>query len=250
MKYKAVRGMEDILPPAIHVWRHLEKGARGYLESYGYFEIRTPVVEDTALFTRSIGETTDIVTKEMYTFQDRKGRSLTLRPEGTAPIARAFIEHALDKTAGEVKLYSIGPMFRSERPQKGRSRQFHQIGVEVFGSGSPYADAELIMQMTNMLKLFGLKGFTVKLNSLGCKSDKEKYSSRLAGYLKTKKARLCKDCKERIERNVLRVLDCKSDTCRQVVRSAPSVTDSLCTPCNDHFERLKNQLSALKIDYE
>ncbi|OGW75896.1 MAG: histidine--tRNA ligase [Omnitrophica bacterium RBG_13_46_9] len=249
MKYTAIRGMEDIFSPDIHIWRHLEETARKYLDSYLYSEIRTPIIESTSVFTRSIGETTDIVTKEMYTFLDKKGRSLTLRPEGTAPIVRAYIEHAMDKLAGEVKLYYIGPMFRSERPQKGRSRQFHQIGVEVFGSGSPYADAQLIMQMSQMLKCFGLKGFTVKLNSLGCENEKQTFSEKLKGYLKTHKARLCQDCKDRIERNPLRSLDCKSDACIQVMRDAPGISDSLCPPCRDHFERLKERLSAMRVDY-
>lgn len=189
MKYKAIRGMEDILPGDVGLWQELEKKARRELESYGYAEIRTPVLEETSLFARSIGETTDIVKKEMYTFKDRKERSLTLRPEGTAPIVRAYIEHSMDKISPVAKLYYIGPMFRSERPQKGRSRQFHQIGVEVIGTNSPYADAEVITQLSNMLKLFGLGGFTIKMNSLGCRADKEKFAGKLKKYLDGEKKR-------------------------------------------------------------
>ena len=195
MKYKSIRGMEDILPPDIYIWRDLEEKARRDLESYGYMEIRTPILEETSVFTRSIGEETDIVKKEMYTLKDRKQRSLTLRPEGTAPIVRAYVEHSLDKISPELKLYYIGPMFRSERPQKGRSRQFHQIGVEVIGSNSYLADAEVIMQLNNMLHNFGLYDFKIKLNTLGCKVDKIRFEDKLKKHLKEKEKMLCNDCK-------------------------------------------------------
>lgn len=239
-----------MLPEDIGIWQWLEQTARKDLESYGYKEIRTPIIEDTSIFVRSIGETTDIVKKEMYTFKDKKGRSLTLRPEGTAPIVRAYIEHSLDKTPSSSKLYYIGPMFRSERPQKGRTRQFYQIGVEVFGSRSPYADAEIIMQLSNMLKLFELKNFTIKLNSLGCKKDKKNFSDELRKYLKDKQNRLCEDCKAKIKRNVLRVLDCKKDSCIQIVRNAPDILDSLCIPCKEHYDRLKKSLNEMNIDFK
>jgi len=250
MKYKAVRGMEDILPEDVKIWQALEKIARTLLESYGYREIRTPILEDTAIFTGSIGENTDIVTKEMYTFKDRKGRSLTLRPEGTAPIVRAYIEHSFDKISPEQKFYYIGPMFRSERPQKGRSRQFHQIGVEAFGTHSAYADAEVIMQLSKMLEIFGLKNFTIKLNTLGCKNDKDKFAKKLQKFLEDKKKHLCKDCRERLTKNTLRVLDCKNDSCKQVVREAPDMSDSLCAACGEHFEKLKNILKKLNVRFE
>ena len=152
MKYKSIRGMEDVLPKDVSIWQDIENIARKKLNSYGYLEIRTPILEDTSVFVRSIGEDTDIVKKEMYTFKDRKDRSLTMRPEGTAPIVRAYIEHSLDKLSPESKLYYMGPMFRSERPQKGRQRQFHQIGVEVLGTSSSYADIEVIIQLDGMLK--------------------------------------------------------------------------------------------------
>ncbi|MBL7156666.1 MAG: histidine--tRNA ligase [Candidatus Omnitrophica bacterium] len=249
MKYKSIRGMEDILPGDIGAWQKLENTARKILESYGYREIRTPILEDTSLFERSIGESTDIVTKEMYTFKDRKGRSLTLRPEGTAPIVRSYIEHALDKISPELRLYYMGPMFRSERPQKGRSRQFYQIGVEVIGTRSPFADAEIIAQLDKMLKSFGLEDFTIKLNSLGCMADKAEFAGKLKKYLEDRKKRLCGDCKKRIKKNVLRVLDCKNECCVQVAREAPNLIDSLCASCKEHFEKLKGILSTTKTKF-
>ena len=249
MKYKAVKGMEDILPQDAQAWRQLEQKARRDLDFYGYDEIRTPILEDTAVFVRGIGETTDIVAKEMFTFADRKGRSLTLRPEGTAPIVRAYIEHSLDKIYPVAKLYYIGPMFRSERPQKGRSRQFHQIGVEVIGTKSAFADVEIILQLVNILKLFGLETFILKLNSLGCKADKSKFADSLREHLKDKTSGLCDDCKVRVDKNVLRILDCKNESCAALVREAPNVLDSLCIPCRDHFEKVKKTLRALNIEF-
>lgn len=249
MKYKAVRGMEDILAPRIDVWQELERMARLELEFYGYREVRTPILENTALFTRSIGETADIVTKEMYTFNDRKGRSLTLRPEGTAPIVRAYLEHSLHAISPGTKLYYIGPMFRSERPQKGRSRQFHQIGVEVFGA-NPTFDAVLIKQLSDMLRYFGLRGFTIKLNSLGCSKDKSNFTAELKKHLQKEEKRLCKDCRERLKKNALRVLDCKNETCIQVMQSAPNILDSLCTGCKDAFAKLTKDLNELNVKFE
>ena len=249
MKYKAVKGMEDILPGDAGIWQEIERIARRELEFYGYTEIRTPIAEDTSLFVRSIGDATDIVQKEMYTFSDRKERSLTLRPEGTAPIVRAYVEHSLAAISPDLKVYYIGPMFRSERPQKGRSRQFHQIGVEIFGTNSSYADAEVITQVNNMLHLFGLEGFTIKLNSLGCKKDKDGFAAKLQKYLEKEKKRLCPDCKERIKKNVLRTLDCKKETCAQVVRNAPNILDSLCVACKSHYEKLKDTLKAVKVPF-
>ena len=250
MKYKAVRGMEDILPTDADTWQWLEHTARRELEFYGYEEIRTPTVEDASIFTRSIGETTDIVTKEMYVFQDKKGRSLALRPEGTAPIVRAYIEHAMDKASAQSRLYYIGPMFRSERPQKGRSRQFHQIGVEFIGASSYLDDAQVIMQMSKMLESFGIMGANIKLNNLGCVEDKAKFGEELKKYLKDKKKSLCENCVRRIDKNVLRVLDCKKDSCIHAVREAPNVLESLCEPCRSGFEKLKRTLKALHVNFK
>jgi len=250
LKHKSVRGMDDILPFNIGVWHEIEQKARICLESYGYAEIRTPILEEASLFVRGIGETTDIVTKEMYTFNDRKGRSLTMRPEGTAPIVRSYIEHFLHQLSSELKLYYIGPMFRSERPQKGRSRQFHQIGAEIFGSYSPYADAELITQLQRMLVDFGLEGSVIKLNSLGSGEDKNRFAVLFRKYLADKENRLCQDCKDRINRNVLRVLDCKNECCRQVVREAPSILDSLSDASKANFNKLKDILKGMDIDVQ
>ncbi|MFH1380810.1 MAG: histidine--tRNA ligase [Candidatus Omnitrophota bacterium] len=250
MVYKAVRGMEDILPKDVHLWQWLERVAKRELEYYGYEEIRTPIVEDTALFARSIGEGTDIVSKEMYSFKDKKERSLTLRPEGTAPIVRSYVEHSLDKISPEINLYYIGPMFRSERPQKGRKRQFHQIGVERFGNGTYHTDALVIQQLYHMLKAgFGLDGFEIKLNSLGCKKDKANFEEKLKKNIAKDPSKLCSDCRERAKRNVLRVLDCKKESCKQFLLKAPSVLDSLCSDCKEHFNGLKAALKAMNIDF-
>ena len=186
MKYSTIRGMDDILPDKSKAWQTLEEKARKSFSLYGYKEIRTPIVENTEVFVRGIGKDTDIVSKEMYTFNDRKGRSLSLRPEGTAPVVRSFVQHALERNTSENRLYYMGPMFRSERPQKGRLRQFHQIGAELIGPDSVYADAEIITQLNDMLHSFGLKEFKLYINSLGCTKDKEKYSEALRKYLKDK----------------------------------------------------------------
>jgi len=250
LEYKSVRGMEDMLPRDAWIWQDIEAAARREFESSGYSEIRTPVLEDTSVFVRGIGETTDIVTKEMFTFPDRKERSLTMRPEGTAPIIRAYIEHALLRVASISRLYYIGPMFRAERPQKGRLRQFFQIGAEVIGSNSPFADIEIIAQINNLMKLFRLKGFKIKLNTLGCVTDKARFAQNLKDYLSDKDQRLCDDCRSRMEKNVLRVLDCKNNGCKDIVRGAPDVLESLCAGCEGHFEKVKNNLTALGIKFE
>lgn len=241
--------MEDILPQDIRLWQELEKTARANLESYGYAEIRTPVLENTSIFIRGIGESTDIVKKEMYTFKDKKERSLTLRPEGTAPIIRAYVEHGLYNAIPEARLYYIGPMFRSERPQKGRSRQFHQIGAEIVGTDSPFADGEVIVQMDRMLKDLGLRDFKIKLNSLGCRKDKVVFGNRIRKYLEGEKSRLCDDCKERIGRNAPRVLDCKKESCIQVVRGAPDVLESLCGRCKEKLDKVKTVLEAMDVEF-
>lgn len=250
MKYKSVKGMGDILPQDVNIWQALERIARVTLESSGYKEIRTPILEDTAVFVRSIGETTDIVSKEMFTFEDRKDRSLTMRPEGTAPIVRAYIEHSLSSVSPISQLYYTGPMFRSERPQKGRSRQFHQIGVEIIGSDSPQIDFEVIWRLNELLSRFGLKDFVIKVNSLGCKEDKIRFAEKLKGYAQGEKSRLCDDCNARMEKNVLRILDCKNESCISILRNAPSVRDSLCSECDLHFASVKAMLQSERIRFE
>ena len=252
MKYQAVKGMADILPKEIGIWQELERIARGHLEAWGFREIRTPILEDTAVFIRSIGETTDIVQKEMYTFIDRGDRSVTMRPEGTASIVRAFVEHNLANAFPEAggKFYYMGPMFRAERPQKGRLRQFNQIGAEIIGTSDPVDDSEIIIQMEKMLRAFGLNDFTIKINSLGCKKDKEAYSKALQDYLKDKLNLLCDDCKARVEKNVLRVLDCKKESCSQVVSGAPRIGDSLCQECVGNFAIVKACLEASGVKFK
>lgn len=250
MQYKSVRGMEDLLPQDAWIWHDLEAKARRELESSGYSEIRTPILEDTSVFVRGIGETTDIVTKEMFTFLDRKERSLTMRPEGTAPIVRAYIEHSLLARAPISRLYYMGPMFRAERPQKGRLRQFFQIGAEIIGSNSPFADIEIMAQVDSLMKSFGLKDYKIKLNTLGCKADKAKFAKALKDYLADKSSRLCDDCRARMEKNVLRVLDCKNESCKDIIRGSPNVIESLCSECVGHFEKVKSGIRSLGVRFE
>ncbi|MDD4202887.1 MAG: histidine--tRNA ligase [Candidatus Omnitrophica bacterium] len=249
MKYTSVRGMDDILPQHSSTWQEIESKAREIFSSYGYNEIRTPILEKTEVFSRGIGEGTDIVSKEMYTFQDRKGRSLTLRPEGTAPIVRSYIQNSLSQISLDMRLFYIGPMFRSERPQKGRSRQFHQIGSELIGPDSPYADAEIIIQMNKLLKEVGIQDFDMQINSLGCKKDKEMFSQKLKSYLKGKENGLCEDCSRRIDKNVLRVLDCKNDKCKEIVENAPDVSSCYCQECVSHFETMQKLLNKMEVKF-
>ena len=242
MKTHSLKGMRDILPEEVKLWQFVEKKAKEVFEILGYEEIRTPILEETTLFKKSIGEGTDIVNKEMYTLTDRGGRSLTLRPEGTAPIVRSYIENNLGKE-GLVKLYHIGSMFRSERPQKGRSRQFHQIGVEVIGDSGPYIDISVMQEMIYFFKKLPLDNFKIKLCSLGCANDKKKLAGALREYLKPEKNRLCEDCKIRLEKNVLRTLDCKVESCKAVLRNSPKAKDFLCSDCSKHYNKVKEFLT-------
>jgi len=241
MSITAIRGFNDILPGDTELWRHIERCAWSIFRTCGFGEIRLPIVEKTELFMRSIGETTDIVEKEMYTFADRHGDSITMRPEGTAPAVRAYIEHKL-YTAPVTRLYYTGPMFRYERPQKGRYRQFYQIGAEVLGDDTPGADAETLAML---MKLFGglkVEGATLQINSLGDPVCRPGYKEKLYNYLKEKAGDLCENCLRRIDTNPLRALDCKSPGCIEATRNAPSILDSLCDPCRDHFDRVKYYL--------
>lgn len=242
MKVHSLKGMSDILPREVRLWQFVEKTAREVLERYGYDEIRTPILEETTLFQQSIGEGTDIVNKEMYTFVDRGGRSVTLRPEGTAPIVRSYIENKMN-AEDFLKFYYIEPMFRSERPQKGRSRQFHQVGVEAIGSPHPYVDAGLIRMMSKLFRELHLSDFKIKLCSLGCTKDKQKLAKELRAYLLPEKNRLCEDCRVRLQRNVLRTLDCKVESCRSILRNSPKAKDFLCTDCNTHYDKVKELLT-------
>src|SRR3974390_2891170 len=220
---KAVKGMRDILPPASAIWNHVDAVARELFRTYNYQEIRTPILEETQLFARGVGAETDIVTKEMYTFEDRDGTSLTLRPENTASVIRAFIEHRLDQRPGVQKLYYIGPMFRRERPQKGRYRQFYQIGAEAIGSESPMVDAEVIAMVVDILKGVGLDGFKLLINSVGDANCRPQYVARLREALKEVAPRMCGDCQRRAETNPLRVLDCKIEADQPIIQSLPFI---------------------------
>jgi histidyl-tRNA synthetase len=245
----APRGTNDILPPESAKWNYIENKAKMIFDLYNYEEIRTPIFEYTELFQRGIGEVTDIVEKEMYTFEDKSGRSITLRPEGTASVVRSFLENKIYGQAQPTKYYYIGPMFRYERPQAGRYRQFNQLGVEVFGSKDPMIDAEVINVGMHYLNSLGLKDLKLYINSIGCPSCRPDYLNKLRTYLNDNKDELCDDCKKRIDKNPLRVLDCKNDQCKSVIDDAPKIVDHLCDECETHFENVKTNLSNLEIDY-
>jgi len=238
MTVKAPRGTQDILPDRTPAWERVEGAFREVLERYGFGEIRTPVFEHTELFLRGVGESTDIVQKEMYTFTDRKGRSLTLRPEGTASVARAFVEHKLYAGPRPWKVYYLGPMFRYERPQAGRYRQHQQIGAELLGADSPAADFEMISLFTRLLAAVGLTGVRALVNSVGDAACRPAYTEALRAYLREHLDALCPDCVRRVEMNPLRVLDCKVEGCRTVAAGIPSIQDHLCADCRAHQERV------------
>jgi histidyl-tRNA synthetase len=246
---ESVKGARDLLPEEIGRWQFVEDSAREVFRLYGFREIRTPIFESTELFTRSIGEGTDIVSKEMYTFKDRKGRSLTLRPENTAPVVRAYLQHQLHRRTEVAKLYYIGPMFRYERPQKGRMRQFNQIGVEVLGSDHPAIDAEALETLMALLARLGIAGPQLSLNSVGCPICRPGYRQALVRYLEPLRDTLCEDCRRRLVDNPLRCFDCKVPADRQTMARAPSIKDYLCQACRDHFARVLSYLDRLSITY-
>lgn len=247
---RAVKGTRDILPPSSEIWNKVEAVARRVFASFNYHEIRTPIFEETSLFARGVGEETDIVGKEMYTFEDRDGSSLTLRPENTASVLRAYIEHRLDQNPGVQKLYYIGPMFRRERPQKGRFRQFYQIGAEAIGTESPAVDAEVIEMITVILRELGIHDFNLLINSVGCKNCRPKFNDALRERLKDVAATMCKDCQRRAEVNPLRVLDCKVPEDQPIIDSLPSILDYLDEPCREHFRRVREYLEDRQIHFE
>jgi histidyl-tRNA synthetase len=247
---KGVRGVRDILPAEAAHWQRVEEAARRTFEAYGYEEIRLPLFERTELFARGIGDETDIVTKEMYTFQDRSGESLTLRPEATASLMRAYIEHGLHVLPKPIKVYTMGPMFRYERPQAGRYRQFHQLDVEALGEPHPALDAEVIAML---LDFFGALGLGTRLelhiNSIGDPGTRSAYADALVRYLTPHEAELCAQCRERLARNPLRVLDCKTPGCQPIIEKAPSILDSLSPEARQHFESVRADLDAMGIAY-
>jgi histidyl-tRNA synthetase len=247
---KAVKGTRDLLPPSTEVWNRVESAARAVFRTYNYHEIRTPIFEETQLFARGVGADTDIVTKEMYTFTDRDQTSLTLRPENTASVIRAYIEHRLDQRPGVQKLYYIGPMFRRERPQKGRYRQFFQIGAEAIGSESPVIDAEVIELVVEILKAVGLSGSKLLINSVGDHNCRPQYIEKLRRELEGVAPNMCGDCQRRAETNPLRVLDCKVEADQPIIEKLPSIVDYLCDACRAHFETVKQYLGDRGIDYE
>jgi histidyl-tRNA synthetase len=249
-KFQVPRGTRDILPGESERWDRLESGTRDIMSRYGYREVRTPVFEATDLFVRSVGEATDIVRKELYTFEDRKGRSLTLRPEGTAPLVRAYLEHSLGQADPLTRLYYIGPMFRYERPQAGRYRQFWQIGAELLGPAAPAADVEMIDLFFWILRAAGLEEITVHLNSLGDATCRPIYRERLLEYFTAHSGELCTECRERLKTNPLRILDCKVPSCQPVIQGAPSVLDTLCDACREHFDAVRAGLTAIGIAHE
>ncbi|RJQ54439.1 MAG: histidine--tRNA ligase [Actinobacteria bacterium] len=246
----APKGTSDMLPGLARKWQHLLGVAARLFESYGYEPIDTPAFEATELFVRGIGEATDIVHKEMYTFTDKGGRSLTLRPEETAPVVRAYLQHNMGAAGQLVKLYYAGPMFRFERPQAGRSRQFWQIGIEALGSEEPSVDAESILLLMRYLQRLGLQQLTLLVNSMGCIECRPAYRETLAAYLREHAAELCKDCVRRLEMNPLRVFDCKNPECVAVMKNAPKISEYLCQGCEDHFGEVKTLLGEVGLDYE
>jgi histidyl-tRNA synthetase len=247
--YKAPKGTHDILPDESAAWQRLERTVRSVMDRFGYDEIRTPLFEETTLFTRSVGETSDIVKKEMYTFTDKKGRSLTLRPEGTAPVVRAFVEHHLGRGRDLTKLYYVGPMFRYERPQAGRFRQFHQFGAEAIGSADPAVDVDVILLFTRILEEAGIAGLSVALNSVGDAACRPRHVAAIREALAPRRDALCPDCQERLERNPLRILDCKVPSCRELAEAIPSAIDFLCDACRAHEAAVEAGLAAVGVPF-
>lgn len=254
---QAPRGTKDVLPQDSYKWHYIERIAREIAESFGYKEIRTPTFEFTELFTHGVGDTTDIVQKEMYTFEDKGGRSITLKPEGTAGVARAYIEHHLNAQIQPVKMYYITPVFRYEKPQLGREREHHQFGCEIFGATDAAVDAELIYLAMTVYKKAGLKDLEVHINNIGCPQIaddsvgcRSNYNNILKAYLKKNLNSLCETCNSRFEKNPLRILDCKEKGCKKVIENVPLMIDYLCQDCNEHFQKLKSNLNNLGVKYE
>jgi len=244
------KGTKDVLPQESFKWQYIEKKAREVAAVFGAGEIRTPTFEHTEVFMRGVGETTDIVNKEMYTFLDKGERSITLKPEGTAGVARSFIENGMQSKALPAKLYYITQCFRYERPQAGRLREFHQFGIEFLGSDKPSADAETILLAKTFLDSVGVKNVTLYLNSIGCKDCRKKYHEALKNFLKENYDNLCPLCKDRFEKNPLRVLDCKNEECKKLTKNAPSILDYICEDCSVHFSTVQSLLKSAGVDFK
>jgi len=243
-------GIEDIFPDKGIRWKHIVKTAQKVFRNYNYREIITPIMEFTEVFSRGIGDDTDIVSKEMFTFEDRGGRSLTLRPEGTAGIVRAYVENGDYNRLSLCKFFYMGPMFRAEKPQRGRLRQFNQLGAEIFGSEDPYYDYEIISLVDSIAKNTGVKNYQVLVNSIGCRECRPDYMAKLKDYYTERKGDLCDDCSRRLEKNPLRLLDCKNEKCRALKQSAPVISEHLCRECADHFESVKSYLDNDGLEYK
>lgn len=250
MLTKAPKGTADILPDNSHKWQYAENEIRKLCKDFGVKEIRTPVFEHTELFSRGVGDTTDVVEKEMYTFNDKGDRSITLRPEGTAGAARSFIEHGLFNNPQPTKLFYQISCYRYEKPQAGRMREFHQFGVEYFGTQNYAADAEIIELALMLFTRLGLKDLTLRINSIGCPTCRKAYNDKLKEYLKDNYDSLCETCKSRFERNPMRIIDCKSSICKDIIKDAPRLIDYLCDECSGHFENVKTSLDNMDIKYE
>ena len=246
---KGPRGTKDMLPSEAYKWHYVEGVVKEVAKRFGFEEIRTPIFEHTELFERGVGDTTDVVEKEMYTFTDRGDRSITLKPEGTAPVARSFIENKLYADTQPTKMFYITPVFRYERPQAGRLRQHHQFGVEVFGSSSASIDAEVINLAMTVYETFGIKKLELRINSVGCPKCRAEYNKILKEYLRSRLDKLCATCQNRFERNPLRIIDCKSDSCQAELVEVPLMLDHICDECSDHFEALKKYLEAAGLNY-
>ncbi|MCR1953612.1 histidine--tRNA ligase [Clostridioides mangenotii] len=249
MLTKAPRGTKDITPKEVYKWTFLENHFRNICALYGYEEMRTPMFEHTELFERSVGDTTDIVQKEMYSFTDKGERNLTLKPEGTAGAIRAFVENKIYSETQPTKLFYITPCFRYERPQAGRQRQFHQFGIEAIGSDTPSLDAEVISLAVQFLNELGLKDLVVSINSVGCPVCRETYNKKLMEFLRSKADVLCETCNERMEKNPMRVIDCKNPTCQENLKDVPYIVDNLCEECEEHFSTLQTYLKEMDINF-
>lgn len=245
----AIKGTLDLLPKESCKTQYIEAAVREIAENYGFSEMRTPVFEHTELFQRSVGETTDVVQKEMYTFEDKGGRSITLRPEGTAGAARAFLEHGLFNDALPQKIYYLTSCYRYEKPQAGRLREFHQFGVESFGAGTPAADAEIISLAHAVFRYLGVQNLTLEINSIGCPECRKKFQEALKAYFESCREQLCDTCKSRLERNPMRILDCKSPVCSEIAAGAPKILDFLCDDCRAHFDAVQKYLQAMDIAF-